>query len=164
MEIKNKYDISIISFKIMDSSGKQIYMLPIKGSKYEVVSCECIVYLPDNFKNYFSNDERVYFHLFTYEKTSFDRPLLYQESDILVKDLPENGLLRLTFKMNFPSALVEVRSDDKHIQLQFQPYKLVGYRFSVSANDLTHPADDENESTFFDTVIPSEVIDNAKSN
>lgn len=164
MEVKNKYNISIISFKIMDSSKKQIYMLPIKNNEYEDVSCECVVYLPDDFKNYFSNNEKVYFHLFTYEKTSFDRPLLYQESDILVKDLPTNGLLKLTFKMNFPSALIQVPSDDNHIQLQFKPYKLVGYRFSVSANDLTHSADDENESTFFDTVIPSEVIDNAKSN
>ena len=146
MDVKNEYNVSVISFKIMDSSGKQLYMLPFENKKYKDVNCECVVYLPHSFQAHFSNIEKIFFHLSTYEKLDFDCALLYQETAISIKDLPQDGLLKLNFSMNFPS--------------EFKPYKLVGYRFSVSAKDVMDQKSDadENEGVFFDTVIPSEVI------
>ena len=150
MTIQNKYNVSVISFKLTDSSGKQIYTLPFNTNKkeYNKVDSECVVYLPNNFIENFPNSEKVFFHLSTYEKISFDSGLLYQETAISVKELPANRLLKLNFNMNFPS--------------EFKPYKLVGYSFSVSDKDAMHQVtdEDENEGVFFDTVIPSEVIDN----
>lgn len=150
MIIKNEYNVSVISFKLTDSSEKQIYNLPFNTNKkeYSKVDSECVVYLPDGFINNFPNAEKVFFHLSTYEKISFECGLLYQETAISVKDLPANGLLKLNFNMNFPS--------------EFKPYKLVGYRFSVSDKDAMHQVtdEDENEGVFFDTVVPSEVIAN----
>lgn len=150
MDIKNEYNVSVISFKIMDSSGKQLYMLPFENKKYKDVRSECVVYLPDSFKAHFSNIEKIFFHLFTYEKREFESALLYQETEISTRDLPQDGLLKLNFSMNFPS--------------EFKPYKLVGYRFSVSAKDVMNQKTDadENEGVFFDTVIPSEVINDGK--
>lgn len=150
MDVKNEYNVSVISFKIMDSSGKQLYMLPFENKKYKDVRSECIVYLPDSFKAHFSNIENIFFHLSTYEKREFESALLYQETAISTRDLPQDGLLKLNFSMNFPS--------------EFKPYKLVGYRFSVSAKDVMNQKTDadENEGVFFDTVIPSEVINDGK--
>ncbi len=164
MDVKNEYNVSVISFKIMDSSGKQVYMLPIKDNDYSDVLCECVVYLPNSFMTIFSNVDKVFFHLSTYEKLDFEHPLLYQETGILLKDIPSSGLLRLTFKMNFPTEWSRTHTDDGKIKLSFKPYKLVGYRFSVSDKDVQHLVsdDDENEGVFFDTVIPSEVINDGK--
>ena len=152
MIIQNKYNVSVISFKLTDSSGEQIYNLPFNTNKkeYNKVDSECIVYLPDSFKNHFSNIEKIFFHLSTYEKREFESALLYQETAISTRDLPQDGLLKLNFSMNFPS--------------EFKPYKLVGYRFSVSAKDVMNQKTDadENEGVFFDTVIPSEVINDGK--
>lgn len=149
MEIKNEYNVSVISFKIMNSSGKQLYTLPFENKTYKNVFSECVVYLPDSFKDHFSNIEKVFFHLSTYEKLDFDCPLLYQETAISIKEIPGDGLLKLNFSMNFPTGS--------------KPYKLVGYRFSVSSKDVMHQTSDAeiNEGVFFDTVIPSEVISNA---
>lgn len=149
MTIQNKYNVSVISFKLTDSSGKQIYTLPFNTNKkeYNKVDSECVVYLPNNFIENFPNAEKVFFHLSTYEKISFDSGLLYQETAISVKELPANRLLKLNFNMNFPS--------------EFKPYKLVGYSFSVSDKDALHQdTDDENKGVFFNTVVPSEVINN----
>lgn len=152
MIIQNKYNVSVISFKLTDSSGEQIYNLPFNTNKkeYNKVDSECVVYLPDSFKNHFSNIEKIFFHLSTYEKREFESALLYQETAISTRDLPQDGLLKLNFSMNFPS--------------EFKPYKLVGYRFSVSAKDVMNQKTDadENEGVFFDTVIPSEVINDGK--
>ena len=150
MDIKNEYNVSVISFKLMDSAGNQLYMLPFENKKYKDVHSECVIYLPDSFKNYFSNIEKIFFHLSTYEKREFESALLYQETAISTRDLPQDGLLKLNFSMNFPS--------------EFKPYKLVGYRFSVSAKDVMNQKTDadENEGVFFDTVIPSEVINDGK--
>lgn len=147
MDVKNKYNVSVISFKMTDSSGEQIYMLPFKNNEYTSVESKCVVYLPNDFMTNFSNAKKIFFHLSTYEKLNFDCPLLYQETAISANNIPKNGLLRLNFNMNFPS-------DSK-------PYKLVGYRFSVSDKDLRHQVSDidENEGVFFDTIIPSEVIE-----
>ena len=149
MTIQNKYNVSVISFKLTDSSGKQIYTLPFNTNKkeYNKVDSECVVYLPNNFIENFPNAEKVFFHLSTYEKISFDSGLLYQETAISVKELPANRLLKLNFNMNFPS--------------EFKPYKLVGYSFSVSDKDALHQdTNDENKGVFFNTVVPSEVINN----
>lgn len=154
MNIQNKYNISVLSFKIWNSkTKKEVYSIPFNGMYYgEYTDVECVINLPPT--SLLDNIHRLYFYLSITDTNSFnsDKPLFtLQELETKVDQIPSSRLLRLNFSLAIPAFT----GRDKPIDIDLSAVLL-----SLSASTI--PVNTEGfdqaltDGNFFNTIIPCE--------
>lgn len=152
MNIQNRYNISVLSFKVWNSNTKkQVYSIPFNGQNYgEYTEAECIISLPPT--SLLDNIHRLYFYSSIIDTNKFDINssfLTLQELETKVNQIPSSGLLRLNFDLSIPAFVREDGSSNLSSAL-----------LSLSAS--TTPVNTEgfdkalNDGNFFNTIIPCE--------
>lgn len=156
MALKNKYCINLLSFNLLDSDSKRIYVLKRHGTVFKEVTCKFIVFLDQDFKSKLNGDIG-FFYLSAFSKE--DQPLIFEQIDFDLTRLPKSGLVEIAFKLNIPTHLDNSVFPDKKVVSYPKGKVKLQLSFSIrNVGDSSFHQDLE-EGTFISTVIPIKEVD-----
>ena len=148
----NDYNISLISFKILDSNNDPINYITTKENYKTPTTISCIVYFPDNVKEDLLNNAMRYPHMkygFYSHITYRNRYIALQRINIPIDKLKQTNFMNLSFNFEVPftipslsNSLIEV--NNCHIKLAISSKNLgeIGITESMRLG------------TFFETTVP----------
>lgn len=151
MTLKNKYGVNLLSFNLVDSDSKKIYVLKRHGTVFKEVTCKFIVFLDQDFQSKLNGDNG-FFYLSAFSKE--DRPLIFEQIDFDLARLPKSGLVEIAFKMNIPTHLDNSVFPNKKVVSY--PKEKIKLRLSFSTKTVGKSAfyQDLEDGTFINTIIP----------
>lgn len=156
MEIKNQYDVHIVSFNLKNSDNQEVYKYVINEDTSEEVKLSCVVYLDSSFKDKTIDYSTYYFYLSVRSiNPNNDSPIQYQVLRLDKSKLSESQFVKLNF-----SFLAPLQANSKDYSIYSD--QLVGIQLSCSTASIHNPDfySELDKGTFLDTAIPVEVINN----
>lgn len=156
MMLKNKYYVNLLSFNLFGRNGKPTYYLRLNETALEELTCKFAAFLDENFQAKLKSNHG-FFYLSAF--STKNQPLIFEQIDFDLAQLPESNLVEVTFKLNIPTHLDNSAFPDK--KLITYPKKKVRLRLSFSTQNVgdSYFQQDLEEGTFFNTIIPIEKAD-----
>ena len=99
MTLKNKYDVNLLSFDLLNKDDKQIYSLEREKTALKECTCKFIVFLDQDFQSKLNGDNG-FFYLSAFSKEG--QLLVFEQIDFDLTQLPKSGLVEIAFKMQLP--------------------------------------------------------------
>lgn len=158
MEIKNQYDVHVVSFNLKNSNNQEVYKYVIDADTSEEVKLSCVVYLDPSFINKTIDYSTYYFYLSIRSITSDNNsPVQYQVLHLDKSKLAETPFVKLNF-----SFLSPLQADSKTNLISSD--QLVGIQLSCSMASIANQEfyTEFEKGIFLDTAIPVEVVNNGQ--
>lgn len=156
MALKNKYCINLLSFNLLDSDSKKSYVLKRHGTVFKELTCKFIVFLDQDFKSKLSGDNG-FFYLSVFSKEG--QPLIFEQIDFDLAQLPKSGLVEIAFKMNIPTHLDNSTFPNKKVVTY--PKDKIKLQLSFSTKNVGDASfhQDLEDGNFINTTIPIKEAD-----
>ena len=156
MTLKNKYDVNLLSFDLLNKDDKQIYSLEREKTALKECTCKFIVFLDQDFQSKLNGDNG-FFYLSAFSKEG--QPLIFEQIDFDLAQLPKSGLVEIAFKMNIPTHLDNSTFPNKKVVTY--PKDKIKLHLSFSTKNVGDASfhQDLEDGTFINTTIPIKEAD-----
>lgn len=154
MEIQNRYGINLISFEITNENDEQLFKIYYKDNSPAPIKIQCILFFTTELRNIVKNSNQNYIYLTLLSTETMTPQLLYQQIDFTNDQLSKDGLLKFVFDVSVPFI------KNKEVM----NLNVIRIRLSYSNQGLENNNLDNllKSGAFIDTLVPFEVINNAK--